>query len=175
MAATLLGAAAFSVQDPRKPSSPPEVIWETCEEMHDGYVKRFASSPGFGMSRMVRPPMLDRSGVLDFGRTRYSIESIELVGLLLQETPVVHVPQWHGSAVSAGFKSRDLTDFEKESLAALRAGDDMTSHTSERSGVLLCMGSLRANASCVNCHKAKKAGDLLGAFTYRLRRIDGGS
>jgi hypothetical protein len=31
------------------------------------------------------------------------------------------------------------------------------------------MGSLRAKDSCVSCHRDKKIGDLLGAFTYRLR------
>ena len=29
--------------------------WESCEEMHDSYVKRFVSAEGFGMSRMMPP------------------------------------------------------------------------------------------------------------------------
>ena len=80
---TMLVATVFSMQDKRV-LTPFEPTWETCGEMHDNYVDRFASSPGFGLSRMWQPPMLDRSGVLDFGRSRYSIENIELVGLLLQ-------------------------------------------------------------------------------------------
>jgi hypothetical protein len=138
--------------------------------MHDTYVARFEAAPGFGLSRMWRPPMLERSGVLDLGRARYSIEQHELVGLLKVNPPAVYVPDWHG-ATPVGFTSRALTDFEKQSLASFRAGKDLASADGEESGTLRCIGALRAKETCLRCHKDKKAGDLLGAFTYRLRAL----
>jgi len=140
--------------------------------MHDFYVARFESTPGFGLSRMAQPPMLDRSGTLDAGRRQYKIESIELVGLMQRETPVVYVPWNHGFKLAeTAFKDRALTPFETESLAALRAGKDMTSKgdKDDKAGQLACVGALRAKSSCLQCHRSKKPGDLLGAFSYSLR------
>src|SRR5690242_2094160 len=49
-AAVWLGGAVFVAQENPGQISGPEV-WESCEEMHDSYVRRFESSPGFGRSR----------------------------------------------------------------------------------------------------------------------------
>ena len=40
------------------------------------------------------------------------------------------------------------------------------------SGSIEVMGALRGDGTCLKCHKTAKEGELLGAFTYRLRRID---
>ena len=118
--------------------------------------------------------MLERLGILDLGRTRYSIDNIELVGLLQRETPVVYVPAFHGAQPAAGvaFNNRDLTEFEQTALDELRGGHDMATSGSTQLTTLHCMGALRATETCVKCHRANKVGDLLGAFTYRLREID---
>jgi hypothetical protein len=136
--------------------------------MHDMYVHRFEGLQGFGLSRMLQPPMFDRSGVLDDGKTQYSLDSIELVGLLKLDTPVVYMPTRHGDRPQPeGFKSRTLTNFEKDSLAAFRQGQDMASADGDKA--LRCVGALRAKDSCLRCHKDRSVGDLLGAFTYTLR------
>ena len=167
---TLVGATAYSAQNPGLRTDGPPPSWESCEEMHDFYVARFESTPGFGLSRMAQPPMLDRSGTLDAGRRHYKIESIELVGLMQRETPVVYVPWNHGFKLAeTTFNDRSLTAFETESLASLRAGKDMTSTDDNRDGTLACVGALRAKSTCLQCHRSKKPGDLLGAFTYSLR------
>lgn len=165
--ALVLGGTIVAAQEARLVPHVPQQSWESCEEMHDDYVRRFESSPGFGLSRMARPLMVERAGVLDLGRSRHALTSIELVGLLKLETPVVYVPSWHG-ARPAGFTSRELTSFEKSALAGLRTGTGMASAEERDSGVLYCMGALRAKDSCISCHRDKKPGDLLGAFTYRL-------
>src|SRR5262245_56262345 len=67
---------------------PPE--WESWEDMQDFYIHRFESAIGFGLSRMPTPPMLDRSGVLNLGHAVYTIERLELVGLLNGPDPVVY-------------------------------------------------------------------------------------
>lgn len=162
----------------------PQTTWESCDEMHDMYVSRFARMPGFGPSRMAQPPMLDRTGVLDLGRTRYSIERLELVGALRPDGPIAYLvgalrpdgtstysAQWHGMMTGpAGLKTRPITGFEKASIAAFRDGKDIASARAP-SGGLQCIGSLRAIESCVTCHKSKKVGDLMGAFTYHLRPL----
>ena len=59
-----LGGTVFVAQENRlqRTASP---TWESCDEMHDYYVRRFEGTPGFGSSRMLQPRMLDRSGTLD--------------------------------------------------------------------------------------------------------------
>jgi hypothetical protein len=166
--AVLVGAAFLNAQNVVTPARP-DPVWESCEEMHDTYVARFDSSIGFGLSRMARPQMLDRAGTVDLGQTKYSIQSIELIGLLNRPAPVVYVPLMHGATVdSKTAQSRPLTDFEQDSLSAFRGGKGIAS-TPEKSGTMRCMGALHANESCLRCHKDKKAGDMLGAFTYELR------
>lgn len=166
-------------------TAPPtaQATWESCDEMHDMYVNRFARMPGFGPSRIGQPSMIDRSGVLDLGRTRYSIERLELVGALRPDGPIAYFvgavgtdgmttsAPWHGMNTGpAGLTTRPITGFEKESLAAFRDGKDIATARSQ-SGGLQCIGSLRARDTCVTCHKSKKVGDLFGAFTYHLRPL----
>ncbi|HEX5214203.1 MAG TPA: hypothetical protein VFV98_02000, partial [Vicinamibacterales bacterium] len=93
-----LGAKAFSAQDLKPLQAPPPQVWESREEMHDDYVRRFESAAGFGMSRMLRPPMLDRSGTLDSGRHRFAIEAVELVGHLQTDAPAAYVPVSHDAS-----------------------------------------------------------------------------
>src|SRR5262245_53410819 len=61
----LIGASVLSAQTPGLFPAQPAPVWESCEEMHDTYVARFESAEGFGLSRMLRPAMLDREGVLE--------------------------------------------------------------------------------------------------------------
>jgi hypothetical protein len=143
--------------------------WESCEEMHDSYVKRFISAEGFGISRMMTPHMRDISGMLDLGRTRYNIESIELIGLLQQPKPTVYVPAAHDFGLKLSTGQRPPTDFETSALASLRTGRDMVSQDS--AGALRCIGAVRAADACLSCHEDKKRGALLGAFTYRLKAL----
>ena len=168
--AVLLGAAILTAQNALAPARPAPV-WESCEELHDDFTNRFESSRGFGLNRMWMPPMLDRAGVVDMGQRRYSLETVELVGLLQRPTPVVYVPDLHTSARdSKTAESRPLSGFEKDSLEAFRAGKGIAS-VPERSGGMRCMGAVRAKDTCLRCHTDKKAGDLLGAFTYGLRPL----
>jgi hypothetical protein len=144
--------------------------------MHDTYVRRFDASTGTGVSRMPQPLMVDRSGSLDFGRDRYAIARLELVGLLKRDRPVAYtLPRWHGSKiVTADFAPRELTDFETRALALLRNGRDIEAADGPERGTMLLMGALRAEPSCLKCHRDKRDGDLLGAFSYVLQAKNGG-
>ena len=166
----LLTAAINAAQNPPLISVNSSQTYESCADLHDVYLRRFESAPGFGSSRMLQPPMLDRRGVVALGRQSYSIETIELVGLLKLDKPVVYVPLWHGSRPD-GFSGRSLSEFETRSLDEFRSGRNVTVADDDGSGTLQCVGSLRMKDSCMNCHRDKKAGDLVGAFTYRLRVV----
>ena len=170
--AILLTTALLIAQNDKSAPMRLQPSWESCEEMHDTYVQRFVSTEGFGLSRMRGPLMLDRSGILDLGRTKYAIESLDLVGLLNHDAPVVYAPMLHGTGASGAIR-RPLTGFETQALAAFRAGRDIASTERERDavGTLQCAGAIRAQRSCLRCHKDSRTGDLLGAFTYRLKAI----
>jgi len=167
--ATLIGAVGVAQNPVSSGYTGLNQTWESCEEMHDSYVKRFVSAEGFGMSRMMTPHMRDLSGVLDLGRTRYNIESIELIGLLQQPQPAVYVPARHDSGLKLSTGHRAPTTFETSALASFRAGKEIASQNAP--GALRCIGAVRASDACLGCHEDKKRGDLLGAFTYRLKAL----
>ena len=164
---SVLGGAFVTAQQDGRAFSLQAPQWESCEEMHDMYTRRFAAARGFGLSRMPQPAMSDRSGVLDTGRIKYALDSIELVGLLKPGAPVAYVPGIHAEK-PADFKSRPLGEVEDAAVAAFRQGKGVVT-TSDGPGNLQCIGAVRATESCLGCHQDKKAGDLLGAFSYRLR------
>ena len=63
--------------------------------------------------------------------------------------------------------TRTLDLFEAAALPVLQRGEDLAR---ERKGdQLRILGSIRAGQPCLKCHEAQR-GDLLGAFSYALRR-----
>ena len=160
-----LGATA---QDLFRPAGPPP-RWESCEEMHDTYVKRFENVDGFGVSRMYRPPMRDLSGVLETGGAELSLGRLELIGLLPDKAPIVYTPFSHTSRPDPALKSRPLTTFEERAIADFRKGRDIAVDAST-GGPTTCVGAVRAKPTCLECHDGARTGDLLGAFSYGLSR-----
>jgi hypothetical protein len=63
--------------------------------------------------------------------------------------------------------TRPLDDFEAERLPKLRAGEELSTAQGPRRVRML--GAIRAQADCLRCHGVNQ-GDLLGAFSYDLRR-----
>ena len=174
IAAAVIGltGALVHTQEPLRLSLGPTLTWETCEDMHAEYTARFEGTRGFGLTRMAGGTMLDRSGMLDLGQTKYAIERLELVGLLRGETPVVYAPIVHDQPIeSIRARTREMTPFERTALSSFRNGDDMAIAPADEDGVRHCMGTLRAKPACVQCHQNAKDGDLLGAFSYTLRPL----
>jgi hypothetical protein len=98
----------------------------------------------------------------------WEAKSIDLIGLIKHETPVVYVSEKvaeleRGDAAP----TRALDEFELAGLMALQGGENLFGRS--REGVIRLVGSVRAEASCLNCHHQKREGDLLGAFSYVLR------
>jgi hypothetical protein len=99
------------------------------------------------------------------------LRRLELVSMLKHEKPVAYVSeslprmQELGSAAT-----RLLTVAEQKALESLRHGEDLVAV--ESTNRIQMVGSLRAAKQCLSCHQVQR-GDLLGAFTYDLRRVPG--
>lgn len=101
--------------------------------------------------------------------SRWKIARLELVSLLKFDQPAVyvsdHLPRMQDLADA---QTRPLTAFEQQGLASLRAGEDLI--TQVDTNEIQMLGSLRSVKQCLECHAGQR-GALLGAFSYRLRRI----
>ena len=64
-------------------------------------------------------------------------------------------------------KTRTLDGFEEAALPTLREGEDL--FIASKGETVRMLGALRATKTCQQCHDAD-VGDLLGAFSYTLRR-----
>jgi hypothetical protein len=139
--------------------------------LHDDGVLDFLNPKGFGFVK-------DRKHVAGFQKhgmtkvpeatTTWSVAHLELVGLVVHERPVVYItanlPQMDEVQDAP---MRPLDSFELDGLDALRRGEDLYYRGAEEKGRM--MGSIRAVEQCLKCHGGNR-GDLLGAFSYGLRR-----
>lgn len=150
-------------------------------EFHDRGRYNFLDPSRFGLIRdrehviafrshlMWRTPDLrDPSLPVPPAEERWALSRLELVSLLKQKSPAVyvsdHLPRMDDLKKA---ETRPLSPFEARALEAMRTGDDLAVEaTSNR---ILLMGSLRATKQCLACHRVRR-GDLLGAFSYELRR-----
>jgi len=97
---------------------------------------------------------------------------VELIGLLVHESPVVYLnPDGKLPSMAAvkEAKTRDLTAFESGGLKDLAAGKDVVSVDAATNQVRM-VGAIRMAGACTKCHEGER-GDLLGAFTYDLVRV----
>src|SRR5262249_35031386 len=103
---------------------------------------------------------------------RWRVQHIQLVGILAHERPVVYLTDKLPSMeqIRQG-KTRTPDFFEEAALPALREGEDL--FIASKGETVRVLGALRATKTCQQCHDAE-VGDLLGAFSYTLRRAPGG-
>jgi hypothetical protein len=123
-----------------------------------GYFKDRRHVAGFEAHRFSQVPT---------PRERWRVQTLELVGLLLDDKPEVyvsaHLPRMDQLV---GVPTRPLDRFERFALSALRRGEDLFITQGEE-GVRM-LGAVRSAKQCVGCHGGDR-GDLLGAFTYTIR------
>lgn len=142
--------------------------WDCPDQMHASFVARFTASPGFGVSRMPSSLMIDRSGWLDLGEATYAVDRVELIGLLGEE-PAAYVLGGHAPGPRfPGITSRDLTPFERSAVAAVQRGGVLCDSPTASSD-LACVGAIPLEPACIACHQDRKPGDVIGAFSYRLK------
>jgi hypothetical protein len=99
---------------------------------------------------------------------RWEVARLDLVSLFKHAEPVAYVseelPRMDQLRKAP---TRPLDELEKTMLVELQQGEDLQ--------VLLAgdrirmMGSIRAAKQCRDCHEVQR-GELLGAFSYKLRR-----
>jgi hypothetical protein len=130
-----------------------------------GYVRDRQHAAGFISHRLTKyPPKPDIPN--DEGHWR--LEFLDLVSLLKHPEPVAYVSK-HLPRMDElrDAPTRPLDEFEADGLAKLHAGEELTyAHGPRRVRIL---GALRARDECLKCHSVNK-GELLGAFSYDLRR-----
>jgi hypothetical protein len=130
-----------------------------------GYVKDRAHVAGFKPHGFRSPDMTV------YGSCRWRVQHIQLVGILSHEKPLVYLTDKLPSMeqIRQG-RTRTLDFFEEAALPALREGEDL--FIASKGETVRMLGALRATKTCQQCHDAE-VGDLLGAFSYTLRRVPG--
>jgi hypothetical protein len=90
------------------------------------------------------------------------------VSLLKHDPPAVyvskHLPRMDELKDAA---TRPLDGFERDALPKLLRDDDLV--VDDSAETVRMLGALRAGKDCLACHRGSR-GDLLGAFSYELRR-----
>jgi hypothetical protein len=142
------------------------------EYLHRTSVLDFVNARGFGY-------VADRDHVMGFQAHHFhampamkshlwKVENLQLVSLLKSETPGVYLSQnLPRMSELTHAETRPLDDFEEKSLTELEKGASV--QTESAPDRIRMMGAIRAVDQCLKCHDASR-GDLLGAFTYTLRR-----
>lgn len=103
-------------------------------------------------------------------KTVWQADRVSLVSLLKHRAPVAYVSESLPNMQELiGVPTRPLNEFESRSLEQLKLGEDLMVNSDENRIEML--GSIRAISQCMECHQVAR-GALLGAFSYRLSRID---
>lgn len=142
-----------------------------------GHVNHKKEVAGFLGHAFTAPPMVNEpppnvqsslAQPLPAPKSDWHVTRLELVSLLKHDKPAVyvskHLPKMNELKDA---KTRRLDEFEQLSLETLLKGEDLaTEATLNR---IQMLGAVRATKQCLECHSVER-GDLLGAFSYELRR-----
>lgn len=108
-------------------------------------------------------------GAIEKPGTLWEIKSLDLVGLVMHETPTVYISEKIPQMTELSKRpTREMDVFEMEGLEELMSGKDLYIRTKDE--VVRVLGPVRAGKACMNCHTDAKEGDMLGAFSYTLRQ-----
>jgi hypothetical protein len=155
--------------------SPPPIALDSggLYQLHREGIVDFAYPVGFGYvkdRRHVTGLQAHRFSSVPGPEEKWEVRRLELVGLLLHDVPVVYVSENLPRMDEVrGGPTRPLDGFEAASLEGLRRGEDII--LGGTSGAFRMLGAVRSTRQCVQCHGGER-GDLLGAFSYTLRRSE---
>ena len=144
-------------------------------KIHRESVLDFANPRGYGFIK-------DRRHVAGFQTHQFSavpvsgeeqqwwaVQRLDLVSLLLHNEPVAYDSDFLPRMDELrGATTRSLDAFEQSSLGKITQGEDFAIGVS--GDRVRMLGSIRSTKQCVKCHGGER-GDLLGAFSYALKRI----
>lgn len=126
-----------------------------------GYVKSRTQVAGFRPHRFGgSPEMIDR----------WATTRVDLIGLLKHDKPAVYVSELLPRMDKLkDAPTREVDAFEAEGLRAVRRGDDLFARGDDKDARMV--GAIRSVKQCTECHGGQR-GDLLGAFSYRLTKLE---
>ena len=137
--------------------------------LHTAGLLDFVNPDGWGYVRSRR----EVAGFLPHAFSRvpegreWKVVRVELVGLLKHPEPVVYPSdRLPAMADLKDAPTRPPDAFEAAGVEAIRRGDD--GFAGRRGDEVRYVGAVRSAAACVGCHGGDR-GDLLGAFSHRLR------
>ena len=170
LAALMLGAGSLVAKS--SDASPP--VWTSMERMHADYVRAFVESDGFGRARITPMMMLMHNGRLTLDNKPLHVSEVQLIGIAKHDPPVVYASGFmafqHADTDERFLPmpaSRSVDGQERLILRVLEKEQEVVTRT-DASG-LKAYGAIRATTPCLECHRSKRTGDLLGAFVYRLQ------
>lgn len=154
--------------------------FDSLETMHADHLQRFQTTPGFGMSRVLRMP---QSSLLTLCDETFRVPKPALIALTSATVAYHNRGLLVGMAdLTNGFSrtrllTRPLSRAEQRAVAELRTGKELvlqpasfpllTPGGTNLVAGTLAVGALRAGAACARCHDCEE-GTLLGAFSYAL-------
>jgi hypothetical protein len=144
---------------------------EPLRELHLDSVFNFSNPGGFGwiVNRQKVAGFLPHQFKFVPQARQWKIQTLELVGLLMHETPIAYLSdELPRMANLPSIPTRPLTPFESAALKQLQEGGDIV--VKETSDSVRMLGAVRSAAECTKCHGGER-GDLLGAFSYWLERV----
>jgi hypothetical protein len=170
---TAIAALPLLAQAP-PPSNAPADLRSTLQHMHADYVEAFVVSEGFGESRLT-PMMRLRWNYDPVGDSGLRIGDVQLIGIARHDPPVVFTSVFQGfehgqnGPELADRNARRIDAGEAQALLALAGGEQIVS--TPEGGGLRVIGPIRARSQCLGCHRDKRAGEMLGALSYRLEPV----
>lgn len=160
-----------------EPSAAEQLGFEKLHELHWKGTGDFLDSERFGYvesrSHVVGFEPHAFAKVPDFQSEVWRVTRLELVSLLKHAEPRVYESEFLPNMAelsSDSFPTRELDDFEATALPQLRADRDVVIEDLVTSKEIRMLGALRADRDCLQCHSVRR-GELLGAFSYRLRPL----
>ena len=168
-AALMLGVVSITA----KSSDASSPVWTSLERMHADYVRAFVESEGFGRARITPMMMLMHSGRLALDDEPLHVGDVQLIGVAKHDPPVVYASGFmafqHADTDERFLPmtaSRSVDGQERLILRTLEKEQEVVTRN-DASG-LKAYGAIRATTACLECHRSKREGDLLGAFVYSL-------
>jgi len=147
----------------------PEHDRKAAHQLHTAGLIDFVNPDGWGYVR----PGRTAAGFLPHAFSRvptgreWKVVRVELVGLLKHPEPVVYPSdRLPAMADLKDAPTRPPDAFEAAGVTAVRRGE--AGFVGRRGDEVRYVGAVRSATACVGCHGGER-GDLLGAFSYRLR------
>ena len=164
----------------------------TLEGLHNKLEKEFGATAGNGLSRAVRiesHSVKDKNLFVAHDETgAWKITTFNLIGMTYTPSPVVNLTPIPATPKEATLlklfpiEKCDPNDFEARAIEKLKNGENVVARVNANHDIEM-IGAIRATENCMSCHatvprkdgdrtviqKVKK-GDLLGAFSYVLKR-----